>query len=88
MVDKYTTFTDYASDDAIRPQLQIHLERGQIVAHLDVGKQELLLTINGYDKKDLRDQLEVYAEIFKAAANSLDEELQVKRGSKNFIINP
>jgi len=74
MVDKYTAFTYYDWDEATRPELQMHLAPDQFVAHLDVGKKEFVITISADDKKNLKDQLEGYAEIFKAAADSLDGE--------------
>ena len=76
MVDKYTTFTYYDWADDSRPELQIYQAPDEAFALLDVGKKEFVITISADDKKNLKDQLEGYAEIFKAAADSLGGEAE------------
>ena len=72
MVDKYTAFTYYDWDDATRPEIQIHPAPSGLVALLKIANITEI-DITGSNRQNLKQQLEGYAEIFKAAADSLGE---------------
>lgn len=66
-VDQFTAFTMFDWVEEERPEVKIHGD----AATLHVGLHHLT-EIKGNSAADLKDQLEGYAEIFAAAAKSLD----------------
>ena len=67
--DTYKAVTDFLWDDETRPEVQIHGNH----AVLEVGGEQLAFEIKCDSQADLQDRLNGYAEIFKAAAEMLNE---------------
>jgi len=65
-VDAYKAFTYFDWDEKSRPEVQIHGNH----AILSVGGHHSI-DISALNEADLKEQLEGYADIFKAAAKSL-----------------
>lgn len=72
-IHTYTAFTDYNWNEEERPELQVFDDNDNKHATLIIDKRTML-ELHGNSREDLRLQIEGYADIFKAAAESLQDE--------------